>query len=272
MNQQSWRAGRWLLAVFVAVPLLTALAGCVGGQRAQDGQREIATESDQTDASRRARLRLELAVGYFEQGQTNVALDELKQSLAADPNFADAYNMRGLIYMRLNEPRMAEESFRRAAALNPRDGDVLHNFAWLLCQQDRFTESNQYFAQALASPQYGGQPKTYMAQGICQLRAGDGAAAERSLLRSYELNAANPVTGYNLALLLFERKDYSRAQFYIRRLNNSDQASAESLWLGMKIERRLENRDALLQLGGQLKRRFPASREAVLYDKGAYDE
>ena len=49
------------------------------------------------------RLRIELAVGYFEQGQTTVALDEIKQALATDPTFADAYNLRGLIYMRLDD-------------------------------------------------------------------------------------------------------------------------------------------------------------------------
>ena len=69
---------------------------------------------------RRARIRLELASGYYEEGKTEVALDELKQVLAIDPNFADAYNLRGLIYMRLGDNRQAEESFRRALAINPR--------------------------------------------------------------------------------------------------------------------------------------------------------
>src|SRR5437016_8531712 len=62
----------------------------------------IVTESDETNARKRAKLRVELAVGYFQQGQTTVALDEIKQALAADPTFSDAYNLRGLIYMRLD--------------------------------------------------------------------------------------------------------------------------------------------------------------------------
>ncbi|RYG23535.1 MAG: type IV pilus biogenesis/stability protein PilW, partial [Burkholderiales bacterium] len=215
---------------------------------------------------------LELAVGYFQQGQTTIALDELKLSLAADPTFADAYNLRGLIYMRMNDNRLAEDSFRRAMQLNPRDGNILHNYAWLLCQQDRYTESFPYFNQALASPQYEDQPKTYMALGMCQSRSGLPAEAERSLMRSYELDAANPITGQQLTQLFFNRGEFSRAQFYIRRINNSERASAETLWLGMKVERRMENRDALLQLGMQLKRRFPNSREASAYDRGAWDE
>jgi type IV pilus assembly protein PilF len=55
-------------------------------------------------------------------------------------------------------------------------------------------------------------------------------------------------------------------------LNNSELANAESLWLGVKVERRLDDRVAMRQLAEQLKKRFPQSREATLYDKGAFDE
>ena len=53
----------------------------------------------------------------------------------------------------------------------------------------------------------------------------------------------------------------TRALFYIRRLNNSELANAESLWLGIKVEHRLGNRLARDQLASQLRNRFPKSRE-----------
>jgi type IV pilus assembly protein PilF len=91
-------------------------------------------------------------------------------------------------------------------------------------------------------------------------------------LKSYELDAGNPITAYNLSLLLFQRADFVRAQFYVRRLNNSELANAESLWLGIKVERRLNNRDAIQQLGAQLKKRFPQSREYLAFERGAFNE
>lgn len=251
------------------------LAGCAHNQgvsSATSGKADIVTESDEPDTRRRARLRLELASGYFSQGQTNVALDELKQALVADPNFAEAYNLRGLVYMRLNDIPLAEDSFRRALVLNPRDADVAHNYGWLLCQQARYRESFQMFAQAVANPTYGGQAKSLMAQGVCQVRAGQPAEAEQSFIRSYQMDAGNPLTGYNLANLLYERGDLTRAQFYIRRLNNSELANAETLWLGIKIEQRLNNREVVSQLGEQLKKRYGQSREAASYEKGAFNE
>jgi type IV pilus assembly protein PilF len=251
------------------------LAGCANQQGApltSGSRNDIVTESDEPDQRRRARLRLELATGYYEQGQTNVALDEIKQSLTTDPTFVDAYNLRGLVYMRLNDIALAEDSFRRALALNPRDADVAHNYGWLLCQQARYSDSFRLFAQAAANPTYSGKAKTLMTQGVCQVRAGQRAEAEQSLMQSYELDAGNPVTGYNLASLLYERGELTRAQFYIRRLNNSDLANAETLWLGIKTERKLNNREAVLQLGNQLKKRFVQSAQAASYEKGAFNE
>ena len=266
------RAARLGLLVLCTGLGLLGCANNPGAAGSTGTQTDIVTDSDEPESRRRARIRLELAVGYFEEGQTTVALDELKQSLAADPNFSEAFNLRGLIYMRLNDVRLAEESFRRALALSPGDSNVLHNHGWLLCQQSRFPEANQMFVQALANPQYGDRPKTLMTQGLCQIRAGQRTEAEANLARSYELDAGNPITGFNLANLLFQRAEYPRAQFYIRRINNSELANAESLWLGIKVERRMNNLDGTEQLATQLRKRFGQSREALLLDRGSFDD
>jgi type IV pilus assembly protein PilF len=251
------------------------LAGCAGGQGPSSGvpsKADIVTESDEPESRRRARIRLELASGYFEQGQVNVALDELKQALVVDPAYVDAYNLRGLVYMRLNDVTLAEDSFKKALTINPRDAGVAHNYGWFLCQQMRFPESFRMFDQAISNPTYPNQAKSLMTQGLCQVRAGERAQAEQSLTRSYELDAGNPVTGFNLSSLLFERGELLKSQFYIRRLNNSDLANAETLWLGIKIEQRLNNLEAAQQLGGQLQRRYAQSKEAASFEKRAFND
>jgi type IV pilus assembly protein PilF len=230
------------------------------------------TESDEPETRKRARIRLELASNYFEQGQTNVALDEIKQSIAADPTYAKAYVLRGLVFMRMNENRLAEDSFQRALQLNPRDPDALHNYGWFVCQQGKHEQSIDLFTRALASPLYGGQAKTLRAKGVCQIRMGQFSEAEGSLARSYELDPADPFTAYNLATLLFRRGEDTRAQFIIRRLNNTELANAETLWLGIKVERRLRNTEAMEQLAQQLNRRFGQSPQWGFYQRGAFNE
>ena len=251
------------------------LAGCANRLEPVDGlgsRTDLITDSDETDQRRRARLRVELATGYFEQGQTKVALDEIKQSLATDPSYVDAYNLRGLVYMRLNDIPLAEDSFRRALAINSRDAGVAHNYGWLLCQQARYPESFKLFSQAVSNPTYAGKAKTLMTLGVCQVNAGQLGEAEQSLMHSYELDAGNPVTGYNLSSLLYRRGDLTRAQFYIRRLNNSELANAQTLWLGIKTENKLNNPQAMAQLGSQLKKRFAQSPETAAFEKGSFDE
>ena len=262
-----------LVWYWLAGSLLLALGGCATRNSDATGANvDILTASDEPEARKRARIRMELAIGYFEQGQTNVALDELKQVILNDPSFPDAYNLRGLIYMRLNDMKQAEESFRRAVSLNPKDSNAQHNYGWLLCQLGRYDEATRAFDGAMTNPLYADRAKTLMTQGLCLARAGRKDEAERSLARSYELDAANPVTGYNLANLLFQRGEFLRAQFYIRRLNNTDLANSETLWLGIKVEQRLNDRVAMLQLADQLKRRFPQARETGSYERGAFNE
>lgn len=265
MRWHGWLAG------LCALVLLTACAGG-GAVRSSGPGRDLVTESDEPLARKRARVRLELAAGYFEQGQMPVALDEVKQALQIDPSYADAYNLRALIYMRLNEPRLAEDSFGQALRLAPRDGDTLHNLGWMYCQDGRYADATATFQRALQSPNYAAASRTWMTQGVCQARAGQAQEAEQSLLRSFELDAGNPITVYNLSLLLHQRGESERARFYLRRLNNSELANAESLWLGIKIENRLQNREAAAQLGTQLRRRFPESREAGALERGAFNE
>ena len=201
-------AHRLLAASVAGVAVAFLLGGCVNtrttttslADTSSGKGAEMVTESDESSRQRRARLRMELAAGYFEQGQTTVALDEIKQALVADPNNADAYNLRGLVYMRLEDAGMAEDSFRRAIAISPRDANVRHNYGWLLCQQNRFADASQQFTEALAMPSYTDRSKTLMTQGVCQLRAGQRAEAERSLMKAYEIDAGKGLNGIRLNL------------------------------------------------------------------------
>lgn len=255
----------------VLLLLAAILAGCAGSS-------DLVTASDESEARRRARIRLELAASYFDLGQTTVALDETKQALAIDPRYADAHNLRGLIYMRLGQARLADDSFRRALDLSDNAPDVLHNYGWFLCQQGRHDAGVQHFRQALAQPAYAGEAskaaaaKTWLSQGLCQLQAGQPHEARASLLKAHELDAANPVTGYNLARLFYESGDLQRARLYIQRINAGALANAETLWLGVKIEQRLGNQAGSEQLAGQLRSRHPDSREFNSYERRAFHE
>lgn len=263
---------RLIVAALVAAAWL---AGCAEtgnvGSTPSDGQ--LRTASDQTDADRRAAVRMELAAGYFGRGQYETALDEIKQALVSKPDLGAAYSLRGLVYASMGEDRLADSSFARALEINPRDADALHNRGWFLCQRNRFDEADAQFEQALALPQYRDIERTLLAQGVCLARAGRLEAAERHLQRAYELDPTNPTTALNLSEVLYRRGEFERARFYIRRVNGrEDLVNAQTLWLALRIEHRLGNVGGVEDFARRLRNRFPQAPETLAYERGRIDD
>ena len=252
--------------------LAAALAGCVtSGPPPQSSEQRNA--ADQASADRRAAPRLELAGLHYSAGQYDLALEEIKLALAAKPDFGAAFNLRGLIYAAMGEERLADESYLRSLAINPRDADTMHNRGWFHCQFRRYDEADRLFEQALAQPQYRDPVRTLLAQGVCHARAGRLLDAEAKLTRAFELDATNPTTSLNLAEVLYRRGEFERARFYIRRVNQREElTSAPSLWLALRIENRLGNRPGMEELGRQMRNRFPQAPETVAYERGRLDD
>lgn len=269
MIRSQWlNAAAWLLAAGLAACTSTTTTTTVGPVN------DTATAAkpqapDESDLRRRATVRLQLAAAYFADGQYKTALEEVKRALDAEPKMAEAYNLRGLIYAALGEDALAVESFRRSLELSPRDGDVMHNYGWYLCMNKRYDEAQALFADALAQPRYRDTTRTMLAQGVCQARAGQLAEAERTLQRAYALDPTNGAIALNLAEVLFQRGEFERARFYIRRANTPPQnATAQSLWLAARIEAKSGNAAAATEIAQQLVSRFPKSIQAADYQLG----
>jgi len=261
---------RFLLIGLIALAAL--LAPLMQTARAA-GRGDIATSVDETDLEKRERIRLELASAYFAQGQLPTALDEVKRALQANPSSVQAYNLRGLIYASMNEPGLAEDSMRRALQISAEDGDTLQNYGWILCSQRRYPEAMVQFDAALALPQWRDMAKTLMAKGVCQARAGDLEEAEKTLTRSQQVDVSNLTAALNLAEVLYRRGDLDKAQFYIRRVNAvTEQQTAGSIWLALRIERKRGNTGGVDELGRRLRTRFPGSPPAMAYEQGQFDE
>ncbi|MDC8770731.1 type IV pilus biogenesis/stability protein PilW [Roseateles albus] len=248
-----------------------SLSGC--GTPGEPKAEEPRTASDQTDADRRASVRMEMAAAYFGRGQYNTALDDVKLALSLKPDLREAVNLRGLIYAAMGETKLAEDSFKRALQLYPRDPDTLHNYGWLLCQEQRWAEADVQFDAALAQTSYRAPSRTLMAKGVCEARSGRMSEAERSLAKAFEYDPASPAVAVNFAEVLFRNRQYVRAQFYIKRVNaQPDYSNAQSLWLALRIERRLGNTKSVDELSQALRNKYPDSPERLALDDGRFDE
>ncbi len=227
---------------------------------------------NESDARRRARLRVSLAMEYFANRQYAVALEELRNAQTLDATFADVYNAFALVYMELNETRLAEESFQRALRLAPNDSELNNNYGWFLCQSGQAQRSIALFETALRNPLYATPGIAARNAGICALRANNVPLASDYLQRAFRFDPGNALTMYYLAEVLYRQNDLDKARFYVTRLNQQTEPSAAGLWLAIKIERKRGDRLSEEVLAGQLRRRFPDSREALAYQRGEFND
>lgn len=223
------------------------------------------------DSRYRAQVHTELGAAYFARGQLGVALEELTIALGSDSSYAPAYNMLGLVYMELREDGKAEDSFRRALSLNPADSDAHNNYGWFLCQRGKVDESIEHFMAALKNPLYTTPDKSYLNAGICSRKKNDDAAAEDFLLKSVKLQPQQPQALFHLADINFKRGNLIEAKSYITRFSRLAAPTAEGLWLGVRIERKLGDRNAEASYGLQLRKNFPDTPEAMALRSGKYE-
>lgn len=261
------------LCIGAAILLMTSalLSGCASNAPGGAGD-DLPTSSDQTATQKRANIHLQLAISYYQNHELSVALDEIKRALAADPDSADAYSVRGLIYTDMGETRLAEESFQRALKLAPNNPDMSNNYGWFLCQNGRERESIAYFQAALKNRSYTSPQKALNNAGMCTLKLKDAPGAENYFMQAFRYDPSNPVTNLNLAKIYFGKADYKRAQFYSDRVVKSDMATPEALWLGIRIARKLGDRDTETTLVTQLSHRYPDSPEYSAFQRGAFNE
>jgi type IV pilus assembly protein PilF len=255
------------------------LAGCAsggGGSNLSGNTRELKTASDQTALEKRAAIRMQLAINYYQDGKYLIALDEIKQAINADPEFADAYGVRALIYTKMNEFALADDNYQRALRLAPRNPDLANNYGSFLCTEGgKPAQAMAYFDAALKNPNYATPISALVNAGNCSLKTKQYAVAERYLMDALRYDPDLAQTNAGLARSFYERRNYERAGFFINRLTTNaklDSLSAETLWLAIRVARRTGDRTLEASLTGQLQRRFPGSTEYAAYQRGAFDE
>lgn len=247
------------------------LAGCAGVPGELSSGSGVAQAEADSDARQRARTFTDLAAAYYVRAQYKVALDELRKAITTDSRFGPAYNVYGLIYMELAEDKLADENFRRAIELDRTDSEARNNYGWFLCTRGRYDEGLEQFAGALRNPLYA-QPELAMSNaGQCAEMKGDLALAEVNLIKSQKLQPDNAGTVLRLASLRFRQGRLPDAQRLLTRHDELSPPSAASLWLGVRIERKLGDRAQEAAYGLQLRKRFPDSNEARLLLGGQYE-
>lgn len=261
------------IAILAALIIAASIGGCasVNREAEQSAERPMSQQTATSDTRQRAKVHTELGALYMQRGNLGVALEEARAALSADAGYAPALNLMGLVYMQLHEDIAAEKSFEQALALAPGDPEINNSFGWFLCQTGHEQRSMQYFHMAIKSPLYATPAMPYANAGICSLRLKDDKAAEDYFIKALRLDANNNRAIFFLADIAFRHGRLEEARRHLAELHKQTESSPESLWLAVRIERKLGDRDAEVRYSAQLRRKFPGTPEQLKLMQGRYE-
>ncbi len=233
--------------------LLALLASCAG---------DYAAKAE--DAQRRAQLHADLAANYLERGQEEVALQEVKQALAADSRNSLAHYVMALISNNRKEFAAADSHYRRALNADPKFTEARHNYSVFLCARGEHKAAFARFKEVMDDTRYPARATVRFHAGECALSqtVNDKALAEDYYRAALELDSKYPAALRRMAQLSFDKKEYLSARAYVQRYFEVGRDSPASLLLGVKVEKALRDGKAMEKYAQRLRDIFPGSDEA----------
>lgn len=254
--------------------MLVSVAGCAGLPSAtqdSDSDRPVFDRPPVTQAEGRAKISVELGMAYLGIGRFDVALDEARTALAHDSGYAPAYHLMGLVYTYLEDTPAARENFRKALSIAPRDPDINNSYGWFQCVQGETQDGLARLGAAARNPYYRFPARAYTNAGLCHLRLNDESAALEQFQRATQLEPGNLQAQYQIAAISYRQGNYRLASQRLTELHQRREPTAESVWLALRVERRLGNRQAEASYAEQLRGRFGESPEYQSMMQGNFE-
>lgn len=253
------------------------LAGCAtlpGGTdstTAPTSERPLLDQAPANAAQARAKINVELGTAYFEVGRFDVAMEEARSALSHSPGYAPALHLLGLVFMFVGDTDAARDYFERALRVAPNDPDFNNSFGWFLCGMGEQQEGLQRLAVATRNPFYRYPTRPYTNAGLCYLTLGDDMSAREQFSRAVAFDPGNARALYQLAEIDYRRGNYTSARSLLVQLHRQQEPTAQSVWLGLRTERRLGNQAAEASYAAQLSGRFDDSPEYQSMIQGNFE-
>ena len=242
-----------LLAVLAASLLL---AGCVSTTTTTGGARPRADQAEAAD------LNYQLGARYYRNGDYELARDRLLGSIEIEPKNATAHYTLALTYEKLENLRLATQSYEQAVRIAPRDYNVLNAYAVFLCNQKDFDSARKHFDRSIKVVENDTSYVTMTNAGVCMTQKPDSALAEGYFRQALESRPNHGEALLQLSLLKFSTEDYLGARAFLQRFLSTNIPSAGVLYLGVRIEDELGDDRARTGYSNQILREFPTSPEA----------
>jgi Tfp pilus assembly protein PilF len=186
-----------LLVLGIAfVVLLASAVGC-------SGNREAAIRDAQTSHK--------LALAFLAENRPSLALRELSKAESKTPDDPEIKNTLGEAYWRRLEYGKAEEAFKQATVLKPDYGDAWNNLGALYIFLKRYPEAVAALEHVVEDNYYETPERALTNLGFAQFKLGNLAEAESNFKQALEMAPGFPLAQKHLAAVFQERGDHREA-------------------------------------------------------------
>lgn len=227
----------------------------------------VTVNPDGTKLQKASRINVQLGIGYYHQGNLDLANEKLLKAIEQDPESSQAYHAYAVLQNRFLNKEKAEQNFQKAIDLDSTNSEALNNYGVFLCSDGRYEAADKMFLQAVENPLYRDAEAAYTTAAICALKqdAQQTAKAIDYLNQALAVQRNYRPALFKLAEIYFEEKNYQQSWIYLQQFDQFGAPTSKSLWLQIQTARELDENSSIRELASALRQRFPDSMEYELY-------
>ncbi len=218
-------------------------------------------KSEQSESQKASSLNKQLGTVYLRQGNLALAKEKLERAEKYNPRDPEIHSVLALLYERLDITKEADEQWRMAVRLAPKEPQILNNYAVYLCRQGRTEEGVKRFLEAARNPLYRTPEAAYTNAGVCLRAAKRLDDASTTFQRALQIHPNYTEAVYQSADLDFERGRLAEGREQVDKYLTAFDATPELLMLGIRLNRALGDHMAEEKYVRRLRVEFPGSEQ-----------
>jgi type IV pilus assembly protein PilF len=240
-------------SLIAGVLLSLLLGGCASTGSQHNGDGEPKKDPAEVNAH--------LGIEYMRKGMYEAALEKLNKAVRQNPNQQLAQTSLAILYERLGEDDLAEQHYKKAYSINRKDPVTLNAYGQYLCRIGKLDQADEMFLTAVKDPLYELPELVYTNAGICARKRPDLKLAEKYFREALRRNPKYQPALQEMVRTSFAQEQYLATRAYLQRLQELVPLQPEFLWIGVRVEASLNDRNAVSSYALLLKNRYPDAEE-----------
>ncbi|HED17304.1 MAG TPA: type IV pilus biogenesis/stability protein PilW [Gammaproteobacteria bacterium] len=208
-----------------------------------------------------SKINLELGIAYMRERKYPEAMDNLQRAKDYNPDDPRIYSALALLYDRIGESDKAESTFEKAISMDENDSMTRNNYGAFLCKNGRYKEAYTQYKAALDNPLYTTPEYAHTNAGLCAVRSKDPEKAETEFRAALQKNPKFSIALFQMAKLSYEKDRMLQTRAYLQRFAEVSEPGPASLWLSIRVEKKLGDKNAVASQSLLLKAKYPDSEE-----------